>query len=70
MVIADEDFEEVKSQYQELMKQSRERYPDVSEFTLHTSCIDSLNKKINPSYETDLLSIDMSKLNEKLYLSL
>ena len=64
MVIADSDLEEVKSQYEELMKQSRERFPDVSDFLLHTACIDWLNKEFNPSYETDLLSIDMSKLNE------
>jgi hypothetical protein len=61
-MIADSDLDEVKSQYEELMKQSREQFPYVAEFMLHTACIDWLNKAFNPDYETDLLSIDMSKL--------
>jgi hypothetical protein len=68
MVIADCDLEEVKSQYEELMNQSRERFPDIAEFMLHTACIDWLNKEFNPDYETDLLSIDMSKLGKSVFL--
>jgi len=64
MVIADEHMQEVKEQYTELMKQSIERFPDVGEFFLHASIIDWLNKEFDPDYKTDLLSVDMSRLNE------
>jgi hypothetical protein len=61
-MIPESDLEEVKSQYEELMKQSREQFPDIAEFMLHTACIDWLNKQFDSDYETDLLSVDMSKL--------
>ena len=64
MVIADADMDDVKEQYEELMKQSKERFPDTAEFFLHASIIDWLNKEFDPDYQTDLLSTDMTRLNE------
>ena len=53
MVIADEDMDEVKEQYAELLKQSIERYPDVGEFFLHASIIDWLNKEFDTDYKPE-----------------
>jgi hypothetical protein len=51
MAISQDDMEEVKEQYTELMKQSIERFPGVGEFILHTSIIDWLNKEFDPEYK-------------------
>ena len=51
MVIADEDKEEVKRQYDELMLQSKEIYPGTGEFFFHISIIDYLNKEFDPDYD-------------------
>ena len=51
MAIPIEDMEEVKEQYTELMKQSKERFPDVGEFILNTFIIDWLNKEFDPEYK-------------------
>ena len=53
MVISDEDMDEVKEQYTELLKQSKEIYPDVAEFFLHASILDFLNKEFDPDYKTE-----------------
>ena len=53
MTIADEDMEEVKRQYDELMLQSIERFPGTGEFFFHASIIDYLNKEFDPDYKTE-----------------
>ena len=58
MTISDEDMQEVKEQFTELLKQSIERFPDTAEFILHTSIMDYLNKEFDPDYQTNLLSTD------------
>ena len=58
MVIADANMDEVKEQYDELLKQSKERFPDVGEFFLHASIIDWLNKEFDPDYQSNSLSVD------------
>ena len=53
MVIADEDMDEVKEQYNELMKQSIEIFPGVGEYISHASIIDWLNKEFDPDYKQE-----------------
>ena len=53
MVIADEDMDEVKEQYNELMKQSIEIFPGVGEYIFHASIIDWLNKEFDPDYKQE-----------------
>ena len=52
-MILNEDIEEVKEQYTELMKQSIERFPGVGEFILHAAIIDWLNKEFDPDYKIE-----------------
>ena len=53
MVIADEDIDEVKRQYDELMLQSKEIYPGTGDLFLHISIIDWLNKEFDPDYKPE-----------------
>ena len=53
MVIANENIDEVKRQYEELMLQSKEIYPGTGDFFLHISIIDWLNKEFDPDYKTE-----------------
>ena len=47
------DLAKIQDQHDDV-KKSSERYPVVSQFLLHTACIDWLHKEFNPDHESDL----------------